>query len=72
MSLVDELTAAGVKPARLRRLADFLAQHPDLKDEIRQARAAGFTWPQIASQITADYGETWSATTLADVMEGRR
>jgi hypothetical protein len=72
MGLVGSLNAAGIIPARMGKVQAFLAAHPGLDEEIREARAAGFTWPQIYDQLARDYGLQCDPSTLADNVEGRR
>jgi len=63
MALVDSLHAAGQTP-RPPSVRQFLAAHPGLEAEIRQAAAAGFSWPQITKALERDYGWRISETSL--------
>ena len=72
MPLLDQLTASGKAPGQQRKIADFFRDHPGLADEVRACRAAGFSWPQIASQIHADHQMRLSTTALADFIQGRQ
>lgn len=67
MQLADSLKASGVQPPAM--TADrFFNQHPDLVEQVRECRGVGYTWTQIAEQISRDYGYKPSPQTLARAM----
>ena len=53
MGLIETLTASGRPQSR--RSERFFNSHPELVDEIQDARAAGWTWRQIAQVLRQDY-----------------
>lgn len=71
MPLLDGLTASGAAPGQQFRTSVFFGEHPGLADEVRACRAAGYSWKQIAAQISADHGVRISSSSLADTIEGR-
>jgi hypothetical protein len=65
MPLIESLTAAGVRP-RKQTISNFFAAHPEVLVEAEAAKAAGYTWQQIASAIEKEWGFRPCQTSLHD------
>jgi len=66
MGILDSLVASGETPTQQFRCTDFFADHPDLVPEVHACRAAGFSWKQIAAQISRDHQVRISSSGLSD------
>jgi hypothetical protein len=72
MGLLEQLNASGEPPAQQFRASAFFKDHPELVEQVRACRQAGFSWRQIATQISTDYQVHIGPTSLAEYLNGPR